>query len=684
MSFGYQGKMLEIQLDSQTFTPSPIPEEDQLAYTGGAGYNARLLFDRTDAATDPLGPENPLIFGAGPLVGLPFPSAARSTCTALSPLTGLFGDSNCGGTTAVALKKTGFDHIVIHGKSRAPLVLIIGGKGTVRFEDARRLWGQTTSQTMAALEEAYPKSVPLVIGPAGENQVLYSTIHSKGGSNFSRTGMGTVMGSKNLKAIVLMGKMKIRAHDPDALRRASQSLKSAIKDLGFPNLFKKYGTHLFLSMLVSKGLLFEENWRRKTAYAGIQDKDVIRYMQATNSRAKACFGCPLACRREWEIRGGDFGGARGHGCDVAHVISFGLTLGLKDITHILYLANQCNELGMDINELAGTLGMAIDALKNGELQEKALPDPSLDFGNTKAISRLLPAIAKREGVGEVLAMGTRKAAQAMGPRASQYALTMKGMHWPAHSAPPFVLAFSISTRGGDFLKAVPHLLLQSARPKLLKALFSGTSPTRDICSHGDKGRAVWWHENYKLLIDNLGTCFYLSLSLIKYGYLFPDELGRVYGAATGHEVSGKDLMTAAERGNQVERAINALRGHHRKHDAFTKRPEPDSWAAGIDLDKQGMLDEYYAFRGLSSQGRPTVRRLQEIGLENLSQTLKNHGVLDEAPEDSRHSFQSQVQDPLGIRFRRGLPFNIFTMIEKRVMTRMIKDSRFFRRRFRPK
>ncbi|MFO7665787.1 MAG: aldehyde ferredoxin oxidoreductase C-terminal domain-containing protein [Desulfobacterales bacterium] len=682
MPIGYMEQILEIDLCEKKFQIQDFPYHYALKFLGGSGLSAWMLYNevKNKPGIDPLSPDNPLIFGAGPLVGVPFPTAARCSFTSLSPLTGIFGDSNGGGISGVAVKQSGFDHLIIRGISDKPCYLVLGADEKCRIEDATDLWGKNTDETEKKLKEKYPKAVVFAIGPAGENLVRYAAITSNNNITiFGRSGMGAVMGSKKLKAIVALGGKKVGAANAEALKNISDKILKGVKEFPRAKLFHRYGTPMFLNIMEAKGLMYGENWRRKINNEDVTPLDIGAYYDAAESKAHGCFRCPLTCGKKWKIKDGPHKGEAGHGFEVSHIFSFGLTLGVRDVSTILHLIKKMNLMGLDINEFCGAAGMAIDAYKHGILSKEMADGLSLDWGKEEIISKLIDKVANREGIGDILAEGTKKAAKKIGKGAEDYALHMKGMHWPAHSAPAFAMAFSLSTRGGDFLKGVPHLLLQNNIGEVIKKLFGGTKKSNNIYSHDDKGRAVWWHENYKLATDSLGFCFYLSMMLLPYGRLFPDELADSYSALTGMVIDGKDIMTAGERGYQVERAINSFRGMNRTHDSFTRRPEPDSWGKGIDLNAKGMIDEYYAYRGLSADGLLTRERLEDVGLGMVADDLEKNRILGK--QITPLSLKDIIKNPSGDDIGKSIKSKIQHRIEKYVMGKLEKDPIYFRNFF---
>ncbi len=674
MNHGYQGKILEINLSQKTFEINNLSADAQ-KFIGGAGYNAWLLYQHTlpfIETLDPLAPENPLIFGAGPLVGTPFPTAARSTFTSISPLTGIFGDSNAGGLFGVMVKRSGYDHMVIKGASDDPCYIVIGANGLCQIENARDLWGSDTLSTEKKLKAQYPGAIVACIGPAGENLVRYACIMTNNNANsFSQAGMGAVMGSKKIKAFVVLGGKDIKVSDSTAVKAGSDKIKKWTREFAFPKLFSRYGTAMFINPVVSQGLIYKRNWKDKVKYNDILKLDIGAYYEATESKPHGCYRCPLRCGKKWLIKTGPFKGEKGHKYEVAYIISLGLSLGVEDVGAILHLVHRMNKLGIDIKEFSGAVGMAIDSHHHNLLDAALLCKMNIDWGNVEAFDGLIDQIAYRQGLGDILAEGTKKAAEMIGGGAGQYALHMKGMHWPGNSAPPFVLAFSTSTRGGDFLKGIPHLIAQKNNRKIAKQLFGATSDTFKIQSHKNKGRAVWWHENYKLLNDSLGTCFYLSQTLLAHGTLLPTHLADAFYAATGVELDGKELMIGAERGVQVQRAINALRGLDRRHDSFTERPESDSWAKGINLNAPGMLDEYYDYRGQTNDGLLSQMRLQEIGLGQMAKDLNDRHKLGKPLGDREClSMETIVKNPSGETMGKGIWATLQNTIKSHKMGQM--------------
>jgi aldehyde:ferredoxin oxidoreductase len=627
-NFGFAGKILDVDLGSRKMQTVEMTSQDAVNFLGGAGFNARLLYQRCGDSTRPFDPENPVIFGAGPLVGTSFPASGRSTFTSLSPLTGIFGDASGGGFFGVKVKLAGYDHLVIQGVSSTPCYLLLQEDGQSTIEDASEFWGKDTMATDRLLREKYPGSAVACIGVAGEKLVHYANIVTNDGSNaWGRTGIGAVMGSKKLKAIVACGKGKLRVQDEAGMKRISEEMKRAVEELLPSRLFSQHGTMMVFNAHTAKGLMYGYNCRKRCTLQDAASLDIASFYKAVEWKKKGCYGCPVRCEQHFTIRGGAFQGEEGPKYDIVNPIMLGFNLGIQDISAVLHLSILANKLGLDIIEFGSVLATAIDLYKAGILDGSQLDGIALDWGNVEAIEKLTHKIIAREGIGDVLAQGLVKISQHLGQPAARYALHIKGMSEPAQSAPSYLLAYAVSTRGGDHLKGAPYL----PDPSLAAGFFQGTKKSLDSFSHVDKGRSVWWHENYKIMQDSLGVCYFLAKTLLPAGYLLPHHLAQGFAAATGIHMDASGMLMAGERVYQLEKAFNAKRGISRTQDTCVRREEPDSWGQKIDLDHPCMLDEYYQYRGCSRDGLPLRERLAEVGLTDVADELASKDRLGQKP-----------------------------------------------------
>lgn len=629
--YGWRGKILRVDLSSGSLWEEELPEELIDHYTGGAGLNARLLYDllRDNPEIDPFSPENPLIFGSGPLVGTVFPCATRFTITAKSPLTRIFGDSNAGGHFAVRLKQAGYDHIVIVGRAENPSALLIEKGKFPRLVDATEFWGLDTYAADESIRKTYGSCETARIGPAGEHLVRYANIFSgskRVGAN-GRAGMGCVMGSKNLKAVIVKGSGKI----PVADNRKLEVLAERFRDIwgNGPSMYiqKEYGTLMLVAQI---GLETPtQNEQRMLTPEQLERYDLETFVSRYKNGQSACHRCPVGCSQKWKVNEGPHRGEEGDKLEFGHYLHLGPLLGIYDYPSMFHLADLSNKLGLDCCQFGWNLAMATECFQRGVFGTEDTGGIALNWGNPELVSRLMKIVARREGFGNLLADSIPDMVQKIGADAAPYGLHTKGMTFPyTHGAVMAMnLASSVATRGGDHMKGHPFSAL-TGHKDMLEKIFGNDIPDEmaDSKSPVAKGRAVWWHENYKMLMDSLGLCFIPVAGTTIFGdpMILFEEMGEIYQAVTGKDP--QHLFASAERGCQVERAFNARLGIERKDDMRqgTSRGKKDP------ISHPGMLDEYYHYRGYSSRGLPTRKRLREVGLKDLIADLgQNERIADE-------------------------------------------------------
>ena len=631
--FGWRGKILHVDLSQAKTWEEELPREYIDGYIGGAGINARLLYDllRHNPLADPLSPENPLIFGCGPLVGTPFPCASRFTVTAKSPLTGIFGDTNAGGWFPVRLKQAGYDHIVIQGKAAQPAALLIEPGKAVQIVDASDIWGLDIYETDNKLHEKYGDCETARIGPAGENLVRYANILSgtKRTSTNGRTGMGCIMGSKNLKAIIIKvnkGAGMVPVADEKAVEQISRHYRDVwLKGPG-TTLKRQYGTLTNFSQIAEHTRIKNEQEPLTTEQIDAYDLDL--FVNNFKTGQTACYRCPVACSQKWEIKDGPYRGEKGDKVEYGHLLNLGPNLGIFDFSTMLHLADLSNRLGMDCIQFGYNMAIAMECFQRGILGSEATGGLELNWGNNRAVETLMQKTARREGFGNLMAENAPTMASRIGPEAEQYGSHTKGMSFPFSCtyALPMSLASSVATRGGDHLKGHPFAAI-IGHQEMLEKMFGKDVP-REASDHTSpvaKGRVVWWQENYKMIMDCLGLCFLpiINSNVWSDPLIMIKEMGEIYQTITGRNPAG--LFTAAERAYQIERCFNTLQGITRKDDTRkgTLRGEKNP------IDLPGMLDEYYMYRGCSSEGLPTRKRLNEIGLQDVADDLAKNKKLAE-------------------------------------------------------
>jgi len=629
-SGGWSGKILQVDLTNAKIWEEELSEELISGYTGGAGINARLLYDalRKNPEIDPLSPENPLIFGFGILTGTAFPCSSRMTITAKSPLTRIFGDSNGGGTFPARVKQAGYDHIVFRGKAAKPVVLLIEKGRLPELVDATDLWGLDTYATDEKIQEKYGDCETARIGPAGENLVRYANIcnGSKRVGFNGRAGMGCVMGSKNLKAIIV----KADGTVPVADTAAFDGLVKRYRDIWGkgPALFahKEYGSLMLIAQNSDQTRI--NNQQVRITPEQLESYDIVKLVENYKAGQTACYRCPVACTQKWEVKEGPFKGEKSDKLEFGHYTNMAPLLGVFDFPSLVHISDLVNRAGMDCIQFGWNLAMAMECYQRGIIGTEDTGGIRLEWGDIQVISDMIKSVTKREGFGNILAESMPEAVSRIGSEAKEYGFHTKGQSFSynCNQVIALSLASSVATRGADHLKGHPFPAMIGLQ-EMLERIFGKDLP-EGMLEHSNpvaKGRVVWWSENYKMLMDSLGICFIPMVGCDVFGdpHILFEEMGEIYQAATGRDPA--TLFESAERAYQVEKCFNALLGISKKDDyrQGTRRGENDP------IHHPGMLEEYYHYRGCSTDGLPTKKRLLEIGLSDVAEDLAKKGKLGE-------------------------------------------------------
>ncbi len=628
--YGWCGKIVRVDLSNAEIRVEDLPREYMEKYIGGAGINARLLYDgiHTHPDVDPLAPENPIIFGAGPLVGTPFPCASRFTVTAKSPLTGIFGDTNAGGWFPVRLKQAGYDHIVISGKADRPSAVLIEEGKPPAIVDASDLWGLDIYATDEKIRGQYGECESARIGPAGENLVRYANIlsGSKRISSNGRTGMGCVMGAKNLKAIIVKASGTVPVADTGAAEEISKRYHDIWLNGPGTTLKRQYGTLTNLSQIAEH--IRVKNEQEPLTEQQLDAYDLELFTGTFKKGQTACYRCPVACTQKWQIPEGKYKGEAGDKVEYGHMLHLGPHIGIFEYPAMLHLSDVCNRMGMDCIQFGFNMAISMECFEKGILKTETTGGIEPTWGNVDAVEELMLKTAQREGYGNLLAESAAAMVSGIGPDAEEYGTHIKGMSFPYSCtyALPMSLAASVATRGGDHLKGHPFASI-IGHEEMLEKMFGNDIPkeSADHTSPVAKGRVVWWQENYKMIMDCLGVCFLpiINSNVWSDPLIMTREMGEMYQKITGRDPSG--LFESAERAYQIERCINTLLGLTRADDIRkgTLRGEKNP------VDLPGMLDEYYRYRGCSDNGLPTRKRLEEIGLNDVADDLAGNEKLSD-------------------------------------------------------
>ena len=609
---GYIGKVLHLDLLHSKAHVEDLKEEWADQFIGGSGLGAKYLYEMTDERTNPLGPENPLIFMTGPFTGTSVPLSGRHAVVSRSPLTGIFGESDVGGTWGATLKKAGFDGMIITGKSEKPIYLWIqNGKWEIR--DASHLWGKDTYEIDPILRsETNEKAVVSTIGQAGEKQVLISCIMTDGkdGRAAGRCGMGAVMGSKNLKAVVVYGTENVPIHHPESVKQLPKEYgQSIIKNA---ENMRNYGTAGALSTFEAMGTLPLQNWKFVGRWEESAEK--INGFRLTETLIKGryfCDACVLGCGRRVKVENGPFAGVEGAGPEYETLALLGSNCLIDNLEALCFANELCNRFGLDTISTGGVIAFAMEAYEKGLINRENTGGIELQWGNVEALIEMIKRIAQKKGLGEILGKGIKKASEEIGKNSSEFAMYIKGLEMPAHDPRGYNaggIGFATSSRGACHLAGLSHTF-----ERVLKAPEIGIPEPLDRFQVDGKGILAAKTQNLMGMMDSLKLCKFILFAGVTISHIV-----NWYELVTGKEMTVDDFIKAGERIFNLKRLYNGRLGISRKDD-FLPHRFLTSKRVGKGLTSNlppfgQMLSEYYEYRGWSEEGIPTPEKLKELGL----------------------------------------------------------------------
>ena len=617
MANGYAGRFLHVDLTNGRCSPFTVEEDRLRKFIGGSSLGAKLFLDGYPLDADPLAPESPLMVMTGPMVGSGFPGTSRFAVCAKSPLTGIWGESACGGNFGPELKKAGYDGIVITGRAEKPAVLSIV-EGEAKLTEASGLWGKDVYETADLLQEADKRAQTLVIGPAGENLVRFAAIGNDKGHFVGRTGLGAVMGAKRLKAISARGEGKLAKADEARFRELHREALQQIRDSALAGSLHAMGSDANMDLGMINGDVPVKNWSVGEDFDLSSALSGPTLSETYLTRAHACTHCPVACKRVVKVPDGPFQTEEGPGPEYETCATFGTMIMNRDLAGVIKANELCNRLGMDTISCGSAIAWAMELFEKGTLTVKETDGFDLSWGNMQSVLALLPRIARREGFGDLLAQGSLAAARKIGGGAVDAVVHVKGLDLPMHDPRGFHgmgLAYMMSNRGACHLQ---HAVLATEQgmaswPQLfpMKDDYKGTT------SEG-KAELVFHAENYGILGNSLSICHYLT------DCLKPETIRDAFNAITGFGYSFSDLMACGARDWTLKRGINNLLGVTEKDDVLPKRimtPLAEGAGAGSVPDVERLKREYYELRGLDERGFPREEKLRELGLDDLRERL---------------------------------------------------------------
>jgi len=608
---GYTGKLLYVDLTRKKTKTENLQNGFCEKYIGGNGFAIRLLYDNTKPKINPLAPENTLIFAVGPFAGTMVPTSGKYIVQAKSPLTNLMGESISSGMWGQNLKRAGYDAIVITGKAENPTYLFVDDE-TAQFREAKGIWGKDALQTGLLIQEQIGDEnvSAATIGPAGENMVKFANITNDTYRQAGRTGMGAVMGSKNLKAVAVRGTKKIEVHDLDRLMEACRHLFKQCQEKVTEG-YRTYGTPQSVSIHNSLAALPTRNWQQST-FESAENLSGEFLKSHYYAKTIACSGCPIACDHISVVRG-DPNREEVASVEFETIYALGSQCGVGDFPAIVKAANVCDQLGVDTISTGVVIGWAMECFERGTLTQKDTDGIELTFGNHEAQIEVIRKIAYREGVGDLLAEGVKNASSKLGKDSQHFAMHNKGLELPGYDVRGLkacALGFMTSTRGGCHLRSSMYDFDVKGKVDRFKA---------DV----GLGSMVKEREDAWAIMDSLILCKFIRSVCSTY-----DKFAELYTLVTGIQTTPEKMQKAGERIYNLEKAYNVREGWTRKDDypppRVMKDPIPDGAAKGSVVKKREfdlMLNSYYRARGWNKEGIPTKQKLNELELKGEAEEV---------------------------------------------------------------
>ena len=602
---GYQGKILQADLGSGEIKAIPLNEDDAKKYIGGTGLSARLIYGSVKPGMDPLAPSNPLVFASGPFTGTAIPMVSRSSVSGISPYTGIWGEATTGGSFPFGLKNSGFDVIYITGKAKKPVYLFVN-EGKAEIRGASHLWGKDTYATQGILKEELKglRHYVSCIGRAGENLVPYACVINDKGRAAGRCGMGTLMGSKNLKAVVVAGKSEAPVADKDKISELAGQFREIITNNFMSLAFREYGTMLYIDMGMYLADLPAKYYTKSVFPVEKITGQALK--QAYPVKNYACHGCPIGCGRV--VKGFRKSIPEVDGPEYETAGAFGSLCMNFDLDSIIMANHLCNSQGIDTISAGVSIAYAMHLYEKGVLTEKKAGMP-VKWGDGKAIVKLVEMIINRKGIGELLGKGTRAMAKELGADPEE-AAQVKGLEIPMHDGRAFfgeAISYATGPRGACHQKGDYYSLDMGGMVMELNVIAG------DRFMNEGKGEMAAKFQGFKDLFDSLCMCKMSPISLT--------QITDALNAVTGWNYSPLDLYSCGERSLNIKRAINNRLGVTRKDDKLPRiavAALKEGASAGKSPDMDMLLKDYYKFMKWDwNSGKPSREKLLELDMQDV-------------------------------------------------------------------
>ena len=609
MPFGYHGRLLRVDLGQRTTSVLHIDDADVRKYLLGSGLAAKMLFDDLNPDLDPLAPESPLLFISGLFTGGPLPGTSKLTVCARSPLTGIWNEATVGGHWPAEFRRTGYDGIVFEGRADTPVYLVVTGDG-VEFRDGAGLWGKDTYEVEASLRPSLGgKAKIAAIGPAGEKLVrIASIIFDPPISRVAaRAGVGAVMGSKSLKAVVVEGDSanKLEFADPDGLKA---QLKADLEGISKKTIgLREFGTSGGVVTVEAFGDLPIKNWQLGSWVDGAKKITGQTVQPEMLDKHYSCFACPIRCGKIYKVEDKNL---YGHGPEYETLGMLGANVLVDDAGAIVEGNELCNRYGIDTISAGAGIGFAIEAFEKGLITAADAGGVELSW-NASSMLHLVHLMGKAEGIGALLGQGVKRAAEELGGNSEEFAVHTKGLEYPAHDPRGHVsmaLNYATAGRGACHLEGLTYFLDRG-----VKLPDFGYLEPPNPHSSADKPPIVYNLQNYLSVFNPLGMCKFLFL-----GGVGPTMIAQWLRPFCGWDIDMDGVIEAGERLFNLKRMYNCKLGISRKDDVLPPRlyaeAKPDGSAKDVLPDLGNMLYQYYRLRGWSADGIPTPQKLASLGL----------------------------------------------------------------------
>lgn len=604
---GYWNKILRVDLTKRKVLIEKLNDKTCKEFIGGTGLATKIIFSEVDPSVDAFNPDNRLVFAVGPFNGVNIPGSGRWTVASRSPLTGIWGEASGGGYWGTEFKRTGYDALVIQGRSDKPVYLWIK-EDMVELRSASHLWGMDTYETDNAVKkELGDRRVSVVcIGPAGEKLVkIASIISDQGHGVAARTGLGAVMGSKNLKAIAVKGTKNIEIAEENKLDELVESIRSKI--VVNANILREHGTPNYVISAHDLGDLPIKYWAKGEWRDSVTKIGTPTYTQKLSAKARACSFCPIGCHRYVEIKSEKFE-SKGMGPEYETLAMFGSLCLVDDLSSIVKANELCNRYGIDTISTGAIIGFLMECYEKGLITKDHTDGIEFTWGNSEALIQVISKIAKREGFGDILAEGEKNVAKKFG--VPNMMIQVKGLAVPAHDPRAFfsmAINYATSNRGACHMRGNPYIHeLGVTIPEV------GITNKLDRFSWRSKGYITARSQDICILFDSLVQCKFMVFG----GLTITDQVN-LLRAVTGWNLSITDFLKTGERIFNLQRVYNIRLGISRKDDDLPKiifekieREDRNRKIPPLKL----MLSEYYRVRGWDSDGKPTREKMHSLGL----------------------------------------------------------------------